>query len=78
MQRSTVIAFLNCAYSRVLDSEFQRQQEDPRHTVTGLTQLLGFADAVGASRGVLAACLGELHQLQIKVGSGQAAGLCLA
>lgn len=66
MQRATVTAFLNCAYSRILDTEFERQQEDPRLTVTGLTQLLGFADAVGASRGVLAACLSELNQLQLK------------
>lgn len=67
VQRSTVVAWLNCAYSRILDSEFEKQQKDPRCTAAGLAQLLAFADAVGSTRGVLAACLRELDNLVLEV-----------
>lgn len=55
VQRSTVVAWLNLAYTATLGAPFEEvpQQEDPSKTLTGLVQLLGFADALGSSRGLL-------------------------
>lgn len=66
VQRSTAVAFLNCCYSRIMDSEFEKQQQDPRTKASSLAQLLAFADAVGGTRGVLAACLSQLDHLVIE------------
>jgi hypothetical protein len=66
VQRRTVVAFLNCCYSRIMDSEFEKQLQDPRSDAISLAQLLAFADAVGATRGVLAACLSQLDHLALE------------
>lgn len=50
VQRQTVVAWLNCAYTRILDSVFEEQEEDVRRTVSGLSQLLAFADASASCR----------------------------
>lgn len=66
VQRKTVLTWLNCAYSRILDTPFSDELEggeDMRCTAPGLATLLTFADAMGSTRGVLAACLSRLQDL---------------
>lgn len=67
VQRSTVVAWLNCCYNRILDSDFEKQQQNPLTKATELAQLLAFADAVDSTRGVLAACLSRLDNLVFEV-----------
>lgn len=64
---ATVIGWLNCVYERLQDEPFMQQDRDVRHTVAGLTRLLAFADAVGTTRGVMAACVTQLAELHMKV-----------
>ncbi len=40
VKRETVVSWLNCAYQRILDSEFEKQQEDPSSSATGEAWLL--------------------------------------
>lgn len=55
VQRETVVAWLNALYDIVYGKPFEQQEKSPVHNITGLAQLLAFADAVGSSRGVLRA-----------------------
>lgn len=67
VQRDTVVAWLNCAYLRITDEQYEEQDEDQRGTVAGLTQLLTFADAIGSQRGIIAACADLQRELQLVV-----------
>jgi len=73
VQREAVVAWLNCAYSRILDSVFEEQQSDDAdyayytETVAGLAQLLAFADAVGSRAGILRSCLMHIDELVLQV-----------
>ena len=70
VQRATVVAWLNCAYVRITDEEYEPQQQhddDERSTVAGLARLLAFADAIGSQRGIIAACADMQQELQLVV-----------
>ncbi len=66
--RETVSCWLSCAYSffdgsEQLDTQFVEQLS----TVTGLTQVLAFADAVGSCVGLCRATCSQIQQLKLKV-----------
>jgi hypothetical protein len=53
--RSTVVAWLNCAYKHILDCDFEAQEVE--QSAASLYQLLVFADAVGSQRVLMKACV---------------------
>jgi hypothetical protein len=67
VNKATVVGWLNCVYDRLQDDVFMEQEYDVRHTVAGLASLLAFADAVGTTRGVLAACVTKVDELDMVV-----------
>jgi hypothetical protein len=67
VQRQTVVAWLNIAYSQILMELFEQQDIKPECSMTGLSQLLAFADSVGSSRGLLHGCLSHVHALSVVV-----------
>lgn len=74
VQRETVVAWLNCAYSRILETVFEEQSDSGdtcyayyTETVAGLAQLLAFADAVGSRAGILRACIRHIDELVLQV-----------
>lgn len=70
-QRSTVVAWLNCAYNRICDRDFEEQppavHDAPLTTAAGLAKLLAFADAVGSRSGILAQCCSRMQDLVLAV-----------
>ena len=66
--RETVSCWLSCVYS-VVDGLTQLGPQDIEQlsTVTGLTQLLAFADAVGSSVGLLNSVCSQVQQLKFKI-----------
>jgi hypothetical protein len=72
VERSTVVAWLNAAHQITHLKDFEQQQDNPAVNMTGLVELLGFADAVGSSRGLLHACLANLSQLKCDVRTSSA------
>lgn len=73
MQRSTVVAWLNLAYTATLGTPFEEvpQQDDPANTLTDLVQLLAFADALGSSRGLLLSLDARVTSLRVLVQLGE-------
>jgi hypothetical protein len=53
------------------DFEAQQQQDNPACSMTGLYQLLSFADAVDSTRPVLKACCAQLQSLKLHAQLGQ-------
>lgn len=67
VQRETVIAWLNAANKPIHGCEFVPQASSPVRSMSGLAQLLAFADAVGTSRGLLLAFDTDAATLQAQV-----------
>jgi hypothetical protein len=67
VSRETVVAWLNAAYQAAYEEDFEAQQkaDNPACSMTGLYQLLSFADAVDSTRPVLKACCAQLQILQL-------------
>lgn len=55
VQRDTVMAWLNSVYYTTYRQPFEQPEQKPAGRMTGLAKLLGFAGAVGSSRGLLLA-----------------------
>lgn len=55
VQRVTVVAWLNLIHKIASGQVFEQQEPNPARSMTGLGQLLLFADAVGSNRGLLLA-----------------------
>lgn len=75
VQRQTVVAWLNMAYSQALDEPFE-QDTELDDSMAGLAQLLAFADAVGPTKGLLRACLSDRGELYayVTVPEGESEG----
>ena len=66
--RETVSCWLSCAYSAIHGiRELSAQQVDQLSTVTGLTQVLVFADAVGSYEGLSMAACSQSSRLKLVV-----------
>jgi hypothetical protein len=65
--RATVVAWLNCAYQRIAERDFEPQGLDEMGTAAGLCKLLAFADAVGSRRGIISACAEMAQEVQLVV-----------
>lgn len=55
VKRETVVKWLNAAYKPIHGDVYEHQHNNPASSMSGLAQLLAFADAVGSSRGLLLA-----------------------
>lgn len=67
VERSTVVAWLNLMYQLTHSTDFQQQEDNPAVRMSGLAQLLAFADAVGSSRGLINACFSNLDSLRCDI-----------
>jgi hypothetical protein len=73
VSRDTVVAWLNCVYSR-LDASLYEECDalaDISTDATGLYNLLAFADAVGSRRGIFLQCISQLQHLTVTAAVGE-------
>jgi hypothetical protein len=71
VERSTVVAWLNSIYQSVHGEDFEQQDPNPAHSMTGLAQLLLFADAVGSHKGLLLSLVPQAEVLHMPVKLGE-------